>query len=50
MLRIEILLDDFDRTATADSLCIGYLYIEDGIQVGKLWINRNECPGRTTPR
>jgi hypothetical protein len=41
--------DSMERIEPSDTLCIGYLYIEDGVQVGKVWINRYACPGRTTP-
>jgi hypothetical protein len=38
-----------DKIELTNRLCLGFLHIEDGVQVGKLWINRYECPGRTTP-
>jgi hypothetical protein len=32
-----------------DRLCIGYLYVEDAVQAGLVWINRYACPGPTIP-
>lgn len=36
---------------TGDVLCIGYLYVEEGRQAGKVWVNRYSCEpgGRVAP-
>jgi hypothetical protein len=38
-----------DRIGPADKLCIGFVRIESGVQVGKVWVNRYACPGPVIP-
>jgi hypothetical protein len=38
-----------DRIRPADKLCIGFVRIESGVQVGKVWVNRYACPGPVIP-
>lgn len=41
--------DSLDAISDEDTLCFSYLYIDDDVQVGKFWIDRYSCPGRTIP-
>jgi hypothetical protein len=38
-----------DSIGPADKLCIGFVRIESGVQVGKVWVNRYACPGPVIP-
>jgi hypothetical protein len=36
-----------DKIGPEDRLCIGFLYLDGGVQAGKVWVNRHACPGPT---
>ncbi len=38
-----------DKIGDEDALCFYDLYLDGGVQVGKFWIDRYSCPGRTIP-
>jgi hypothetical protein len=43
------IFDSLDEIGDEDILCFSDLYLDRGVQVGKFWIDRYSCPGRTIP-
>jgi hypothetical protein len=41
--------DHLDEVSDEDRLCFSYLYLDGGVQIGKFWVDRYACPGRTIP-
>jgi hypothetical protein len=43
------IFDSVGELGDDDRLCFSYLYMDGDTQVGKFWIDRYSCPGRTIP-